>query len=456
MKPTEPINAVKTEPMPAIDNAQALALAQSNGERKANELSGPRLFLDVTATQSSPLKTGIQRVTLELFKWIVRLHPDPTCVVPVTLKESQGQFSHVRARPFERQVLGTEDDSVDHEPIKLSANDTLLHLDLATTAVHQAYLQGLYSGYQAQGSRVYSLVYDLLPIRLPDCFAPDMAQHHRDWLKAVASFDGALCISRDVAQDLMQWYLENQIDVSQLRIDTFKLGADIGTFNGPPSTKKPSQPPKLRRFGLARAKTFLMVGTIEPRKGYGAVLDAFDALWRDDCDHRLIIVGREGWTHLPDQWRASIIAVRDRMDHHTERFRKLVWMSCADDDQLALAYRQADCLIAASYGEGFGLPIIESYQRGVPVLARDIAVFREVAPAGTVFFRQDNLAQSIAQWQPPITKPNAVNNKNNINDTTWQDSARMVMDWLGQPLEPEQSLPVLRASHTDTDLSQHG
>jgi hypothetical protein len=66
------------------------------------------------------------------------------------------------------------------------------------------------------------------------------------------------------------------------------------------------------------------------------------------------------------------------------------------------------------------------------------------------------LAQSIAQWQPPITKPNAVNNKNNINDTTWQDSARMVMDWLGQPLEPEQSLPVLSASHTDTDFSQQG
>jgi glycosyltransferase involved in cell wall biosynthesis len=202
-----------------------------------------------------------------------------------------------------------------------------------------------------------------------------------------------------------------------------------------------------------------MVGTIEPRKGYGAVLDAFDALWRDDCDHRLIIVGREGWTHLPDQWRASIIAVRDRLEHHPERFRKLVWMSGADDDQLALAYRQADCLIAASYGEGFGLPIIESYQRGVPVLARDIAVFREVAPAGTVFFRPNNLAQSIAQWQPPVATSQAMSSGNNTNspiNITWQDSARLVMDWLGQPIEPEQSLPVLSASHTDTDLSQHG
>jgi len=82
-----------------------------------------------------------------------------------------------------------------------------------------------------------------------------------------------------------------------------------------------------------------------------------------------------------------------------------------------------------------------------------------VAPDGTVFFGQDNLAQSIAQWQPPVATSQAMSSGNNTNspiNITWQDSARLVMDWLGQPIEPEQSLPVLSASHTDTDLSQHG
>lgn len=37
------------------------------------------------------------------------------------------------------------------------------------------------------------------------------------------------------------------------------------------------------------------------------------------------------------------------------------------------------CLIAASFGEGFGLPLIEAAQHGLPIMARDIAVFREVA-----------------------------------------------------------------------------
>jgi len=48
------------------------------------------------------------------------------------------------------------------------------------------------------------------------------------------------------------------------------------------------------------------------------------------------------------------------------------------------------CLIAASEGEGFGLPLIEASRAGIDVIARDLPVFREVADDDTVFFGGSN------------------------------------------------------------------
>lgn len=170
-----------------------------------------------------------------------------------------------------------------------------------------------------------------------------------------------------------------------------------------------------------------MVGTIEPRKGYDAALDAFDTLWQDNQDHRLIIVGREGWQHLPLAQRVPVTSLVRRLQHHPERYGRLLWLSSADDQALQGAYAQADCLLAASLGEGFGLPLIEAASRGLPVLARDIAVFREVAPPGTVFFNADQLADALRHWQPAASPPGP-----GPAPVSWQDSAMQVSTWLGQ------------------------
>ena len=389
------------------------------------EMTNPqRLLLDVTATHASNLKTGIQRVTLELFKWLAQMHHGP--VLPVYLHAVDGVWQHELATAFAQQLRGETGMLRPDSLGEIGANDCLLHLDLATTPVSLAHEQGLYARYQTKGAIIASIIYDLLPVRLPDCFPPVMQGHHRQWLAALSSFDGALCISQDVAGDLKCWFSQQQIDTAGLLIDWFKLGSDIGTFGGSSNHGQLKRRARLRRFGTERAKTFLMVGTIEPRKGYAQALDAFEAVWADRRDCRLIIVGREGWTHLPPAQRQTISEVVYRLEQHPERFRKLVWLSSANDAELEQAYAQADCLLAASRGEGFGLPIIEAARRGVPALARDLPVFREVAPSGTVFFKNGELATAIAAWKPP---DNACTT-NPASPVTWQESAVAVTHWL--------------------------
>jgi glycosyltransferase involved in cell wall biosynthesis len=121
---------------------------------------------------------------------------------------------------------------------------------------------------------------------------------------------------------------------------------------------------------LQQRISFLMVGTIEPRKGHNQILETFEILWKDGLDLRLVFVGKQGW--MVDQ-------LIKKIQTHSELNKKLYWFQEASDNLLSRMYSTCSCLIAASYAEGFGLPLVEAAQYKLPLLVRDIPVFLEIA-----------------------------------------------------------------------------
>jgi hypothetical protein len=135
-----------------------------------------------------------------------------------------------------------------------------------------------------------------------------------------------------------------------------------------------------------------MVGTVEPRKGHRQALEAFDALWREGLDVALAIVGKRGW--MTEEVEATIAS-------HAELGHRLLRVDDASDELLDELYRHSAALLAASQGEGFGLPVVEAARRGLPVIARDLPVFREVARDGAYYFAgtaPGDLAAAIGGW----------------------------------------------------------
>ena len=135
-----------------------------------------------------------------------------------------------------------------------------------------------------------------------------------------------------------------------------------------------------------------MVGTIEPRKGHAQVLAAFERLWDSGHDLRLVIVGRPGWL---------VEELLEKLRHHPKLGSLLFWLEDVSDADLDRMYGACSCLIAASEGEGFGLPLIEAAQHGLPILARDIPVFREIAGVHASFFKgrtPEALAEAVIEW----------------------------------------------------------
>jgi glycosyltransferase involved in cell wall biosynthesis len=125
--------------------------------------------------------------------------------------------------------------------------------------------------------------------------------------------------------------------------------------------------------------------------------------------------------------------LRSRLDSHPQRNRCLFWIDDADDAELDAIYRTSTALLAASWGEGYGLPLIEAARRGLPVIARDLPVFQEVMGEQARYFTAatpTELASVLRNWlatpgshRPPSVAP----------WLSWEQSARKLADLIALP-----------------------
>jgi glycosyltransferase involved in cell wall biosynthesis len=329
------------------------------------------LFVDVSFLVLEDVKTGIQRVTRSILLQLLKQPPAGYVIQAVYGDRYIGYQPAVMTH--DNGDLLTLARSKAEDPIEVSPGDIFLGLDYAaiTTLKEQNYLRKL----RAAGIQVYFVVYDLLPIQFPSYFPASTEAFHVRWLRALIHFDGAVCISKAVADDYEKWIVANHLTVSDtFKVTHFHLGADLE--NSSPSRGLPADAAQTLQK-ITERPTFLMVGTLEPRKGYRLILDAFTQLWAVNENVNLLIVGKIGW---------NTTEVADIIAQHPELNKKLFWLKGISDEYLEKIYAASTCLIAASEGEGFGLPIIEAAQHGISLMLRDIPVFREVAGASAFYF----------------------------------------------------------------------
>ena len=99
---------------------------------------------------------------------------------------------------------------------------------------------------------------------------------------------------------------------------------------------------------------------------------------------------------------------------------------------LLKVYGCSVALLVASEGEGFGLPLIEAAQHGLPIIACDLPVFREVAGDHAFYFTGDNaedLSNSIKKWLS-LSSRREVPCSEGIPRLTWEESTRNLLQVL--------------------------
>lgn len=348
-----------------------------------------QLLVDISVLVEQDAKTGIQRVVRNILReWLS--HPPAGFIVEPVYATSDKPYRY--ARQFTARFLNqASNDRITDDVVEFSNGDHFIGLDLLYPHLALKH-QGFYQKMRNHGVKVQFIVYDLLPILLPQHVVPGASSAHSRWLRLVAQTDGAICISQSVAGELRDWLSRESINTPRpFEINWFHLGAD--PEQSPINQKQDLEKDQAETLRLITSKpSFLSVGTLEPRKGHAQVLEAFEQLWSHGVDINLVLVGKQGW---------KVEGLVKRLHNHPEKGKHLFWFEGASDLYLNKIYQSCSCLIAASEGEGFGLPLIEAAHHGIPIIARSIPVFHEVAGRNAYYFDgllPQNLALAISHW----------------------------------------------------------
>ncbi len=382
-----------------------------------------QLLVDVSILAAFDAKSGIQRVTRSIVLRLLTSPPAGWSVRPVRL--DRGQMAYRYANAFLRLLDPAADTEVDDEWVDTQQGDIFLGLDLIADVATAA--QSWFESQRDRGVKIYFVVYDLLPILKPEWFHEGIARCFPEWIQTIAEVsDGLISISRAVADDVEAWLeAHHPKRVRSLQLGYFHLGADIE--NSHPSMGLPHNVDEVLA-GLRARPTFVMVGTVEPRKGHMQAFAAFEALWNAKVDVNLVIVGKAGW---------GIGDLPEKLARHAELNERFVWLQGISDEFLDKIYAASSCLLAPSLGEGFGLPLIEAAQLKLPVLARDIPIFREVAGDHAFYFQGDTpdaLASAVKRWIE-LDREGRAPSSDSLPWLTWTQSADQLRDTLfgGKP-----------------------
>lgn len=183
------------------------------------------------------------------------------------------------------------------------------------------------------------------------------------WKKSVAWADQVITISEFSKAEIVQHF-----GIPADRIKVTYLGVDEKYSIPLPDPVKAAT---LQKFKLERP-FFLCVGTLQPRKNIERLILAFDNLpgpVKSNFD--LIVVGRYGWGV------ENLVAQLTQLSHNPRSHVK--WLGgVTEADKLALL-QSATSLVFPSLSEGFGLPLVEGFASGSPVIASNTTSLGEVA-----------------------------------------------------------------------------
>lgn len=205
-------------------------------------------------------------------------------------------------------------------------------------------------------ARFACLVHDLIPIEYPEYARPGGATQHRRRMDTVGKYADIVIANSQATADALSRYLGATTRVPQITV------AHLGTHCLPVRTQSPPESPY-----------FLCIGTIEPRKNHLLLLHVWRAMTEQqrpgEVLPKLVLVGRRGWEN------ENVIDLLERSPALTDH---VIEADRLGDEDVQDLLQYATALLFPTFAEGYGMPLVEALELGVPVIASDLPVLREV------------------------------------------------------------------------------
>lgn len=222
-------------------------------------------------------------------------------------------------------------------------------------------------------------VHDLSYVRVPECFpAPLLNYLNRAVPPSVARADLILADAASTQRDLVDAY---RVPIEKIKV----LYSGVDPRFRPDVSARFASQQRVRE--LTHNRPYLLsVGTIQPRKNYVRLIEAFSRIANSElgiagsqfaiCNLQLVIAGGRGWMY------ADVFHVVERLGLQ----ERVILPAFVADEDLPALYAGATLFVYPSLYEGFGLPVAEAMACGTPVVSSNASSLPEVGGEAALYF----------------------------------------------------------------------
>jgi glycosyltransferase involved in cell wall biosynthesis len=330
------------------------------------------IYLVSNGNSQATIKSGIGRVESFFYSQLTAKEQSEFRVIPVmwngkTFIARDEKQDSSKSKIFFRKHLDTWNPST---------NDILFFQDLVIFGARD---KSKILTFQHRCNFVFS-IYDILPITHPEWFGENFNVAFSRYFDLVWTLADLLVVnSEKVKKDIESYVAEK--DLSFRKYHPLIKKVNLWSVATPtPRAKKISDEGLGENFRIFSNTDpiLLLLSTVEPRKGHKELIDAAKQAWVKGTKFNLLFVGQLGW--ISESFKTEF---QDFLEIEASR---AIWRNSVNDAELEELMNVSNILVSPSLDEGYGLPLAEALQRGLPVLANGIDTYQELFGGYAVFY----------------------------------------------------------------------
>lgn len=349
-------------------------------------------------------KVGVSVYTHELLVHF-RKYANASCKFRVYLKHPPNSQMPTESDYFQYQVIpGNIAWSRFHFPIRLMKEKlTGLLPDVLFAPAH-------YSPWFCPLPLVVT-IHDLSYLTFPNEFLRRDLYKLTKWTKkSLSKAKKVIAVSKRTKKDIVHFYniSENIIEV---------------IYNGFQQPKRmTSKTNILKTYSLSKHKYVLYVGTLQPRKNIGLLIEAFHKFRKTHPEFKLVLVGKKGWKY-------------DDLMNQINSEKNIVVTGYETWDHLSQLYQSAYCFVLPSLYEGFGIPILEAMSFETPVISSQASSLPEIGGSACLYFDPTDSTQLVEEleelFKNDLLRKKLIHaGKTQVKTFSWKKSAQETLSVL--------------------------